>query len=194
VVCQIALQGMRLRGKLVGALEPSDIIALIDNRVSESKTLEFKQELPGRTDSERKEFLADCTAMANTAGGVILYGVRTGVGPDGQNTGIAEEVVGIEEVNRDKLLQRLKAMLHDGVSPSLAASTASQFVEVTGEGQVLALGFPRSLLAPHRVSFSKSNRFHRRSEVGNYEPDVPELRQMFLETATWVQEVEAWRE
>ncbi len=49
---------------------------LIEHQVPESRNLEFKRQLPGNSDSEKKEFLADVTAMANSGGGDIVYGMR----------------------------------------------------------------------------------------------------------------------
>ena len=53
----------------------SDIESLISNGVAERRTLEFKRELPGNSEKDRKEFLADVTSFANAQGGDILYGI-----------------------------------------------------------------------------------------------------------------------
>lgn len=38
--------------------------ALIDNKVSEQKTIEYKQALPGNSEKDKKEFLADVSSFA----------------------------------------------------------------------------------------------------------------------------------
>ncbi len=53
-----------------------DLQALVDNGVRESKTIEYKLELPGNADSEKAKFLASVSSLANTAGGDHLFGVR----------------------------------------------------------------------------------------------------------------------
>ncbi len=55
----------------------STIQGYIDNLTEESLTLEYKgSEALGKTDVKKKEITKDISAMANSAGGVILYGVK----------------------------------------------------------------------------------------------------------------------
>ncbi len=42
------------------------IRSFVEKNVPEPRYLEYKQQLPGGTPSDKKEFLADITAMANT--------------------------------------------------------------------------------------------------------------------------------
>src|SRR5438094_980336 len=112
---------VRLRGTLVGGLTASDVDALVANRVGESRVLDFKETLPGTNNEQRKDFLADVTALANTTGGVIVYGIRTERDTAGHDTGIAEAVVGLGQINVDQEVLRLQSMAHDGASPSLAS-------------------------------------------------------------------------
>lgn len=53
-----------------------DIEDLRSNEVSEGLTLDYKLTLPGTGADDRKEFLRDITAFANSAGGDLVYGVR----------------------------------------------------------------------------------------------------------------------
>lgn len=53
-----------------------DLEALVINQVAERRTLEFKRELPGNSESQRKEFLADVTSFANAQGGDLLLASR----------------------------------------------------------------------------------------------------------------------
>lgn len=45
-------------------IDKGDIDALIANGIGESRTLEYKQELPGPADENKKEFLADVSSFA----------------------------------------------------------------------------------------------------------------------------------
>jgi hypothetical protein len=91
------------------------------------------------------------------------------------------EIVGVGTVGLDAVKLRCSALLHDGVSPSLAEQVVLHQVSVPpAAAPVLAVGVPRSLAAPHRVVTNRVNRFSRRSDAGKYEPDVPELRRMFV--------------
>ena len=51
-----------------------DLQRLVTNAVSESRSIEYKQALPGTTNDDKKEFLADVSAFANAVGGDLLYG------------------------------------------------------------------------------------------------------------------------
>jgi hypothetical protein len=180
---------MRIRGKAIGQVTAEDMQFLVDNRVPESRMLEYKREIPGTSDSEKKDFLADVSAFANTSGGVIVYGVETERDARGQDTGIPTSFRGLGHVNLDQEKARLGSLVHDGLSPSLAPHIAVQELRVGGPtDSIMLLGVPRSLSGPHRVTYQRSNRFWRRSETHRYEPDVTELRRMFLESLSWIDE------
>lgn len=189
----LRLARMWLRGRRVGNLHEDDLLALVENRVPESRTLEYKQTLPSTNDSERKEFLADVSAMANTTGGVIIYGLTT-IREGNRDTGVPESLVGVSTGNIDAIIRRLESMVHDGLSPSLAGAVAVQGIEVANvSGPVIIMGVPASLTRPHRVEFAGSHKFFRRNDAGKYEPDVPEIRRMFLESRSWIDEAETFR-
>lgn len=83
-----------------------DLQALIDNSVTELKTLEYKAILPGNPDSERREFLADVSSFANSLGGSIVLGIVCD-----NSTGIPKTLDGITANNWDQEI--LKARQHD---------------------------------------------------------------------------------
>ncbi len=49
----------------IDQITEDDLHALIENSISEGKTIEYKQELPNNSDSAKKEFLADVSSFAN---------------------------------------------------------------------------------------------------------------------------------
>ena len=67
---------MSLDRKPLDSVSAQDLQELVDDQVIEQKTLEYKRDLPGKTDSDRKEFLCDVSSFANTASGHIVYGIR----------------------------------------------------------------------------------------------------------------------
>jgi hypothetical protein len=80
------------------------------------------------------------------------------------------------------------------LAPSLAAHVAIQeIITQPTQATVIVLGVTQSLARPHMVAFNRSNRFWRRSDVGKYQPDIAELRAMFLESQSWLAESEAFR-
>lgn len=185
---------MRLRGKGVGDLTAEDLSALVTAKAPESVELEYKVELPGTADSDKKEYLADVSAFANTAGGVLLYGIETERDDDGKDTGIAKDISGVVIPNENELRLRLTSIVRDGLDPRLVPDIAMQVIDVEGAKQVLAIGVSRSVAGPHAVWFQKTGKFHRRSSAGKYQADTREIRRMFLERESWEEDVRAFRD
>ena len=79
----------------------SDLEALVSNCVQESKLLEYKSELKIEARDDKKEFLADLSAMANTHGGQIIYGIS-------EKDGIPTSVTGIEIDIPDDTIQKIE--------------------------------------------------------------------------------------
>jgi hypothetical protein len=70
------------------------IESLISDGVCESRQLDYKRDWVGRTDNDKKEFLADVVAFANTIGGTMLFGVDEERDSDGKQTGAPREALG----------------------------------------------------------------------------------------------------
>lgn len=182
---------MRLLDKPLGSITSEDILYLKNNRIQESKTLEYKRELPGNTDNDKKEFLADVTAFANTYGGIIIYGIEEEKDDQNKNSGIPKEIVGLNNINTDYEKQRLENILRDGVDPRLS-NVMFKDIDINGH-LVLLINIPRSLVAPHIIWFQKSSRFYCRTNTGKYQMDVREIRQAFLQTDEWERRADNFR-
>ena len=153
----------------IGDIDKEALEALIENEVRESKSIEYKQEPPGKADSDVVPFLATVSSLANTAGGDLLLGVKA-------NKGVPVELSGIQigDVDREKL--RLEHMLLNGVEPRLPGVDI-QVIEVAEDTYVLVIRVAGSWSAPHRVA--KNSKFYARNSAGRYELDVGELRDAF---------------
>src|SRR5271170_2722608 len=113
------------------------------NGVAENTTLEYKSELPGGTDEQRKEFLKDISAFANTSGGDIAFGIQ-------ERGGIIENIVGVECEDPDRIVLDLENRLRDGIDPRLPSVEFHHFEMAPGR-KILLIRVARSWLAPHRV-------------------------------------------
>ena len=78
----------------------------------ESKTLEFKAELPRKAESELVPFIAGVSSLANTAGGDFVLGVVA-------RDGVVAAVPGIAVSNLDAEKLRLEQALANGLEPRL---------------------------------------------------------------------------
>jgi hypothetical protein len=160
---------------LPGPLDSVDgaaIARLLTNGVAESRTLEYKRDLPDPRDKESKrEFLADVTSFANAQGGDLLFGIDA-------PKGLPVAIPGLALEDPDGELLRWEAILQDGVEPRLPGLRL-RWIQLEGERGVLLIRMPPSPIAPHRVTFSNSSRFYGRRSNAKYEMDTQELREAF---------------
>jgi hypothetical protein len=73
----------------------------------------------------------------------------------------------------------LEQVARGGLQPRIA-NIAFHAVSIQAGGNVLIIRVPRSYSAPHRIIRQNRNRFYARSAAGKYEPDVNELRALFI--------------
>lgn len=155
----------------LAAISEQDLESLVSNAVAEGRDLEFKAALYGNADANRREFLKDVTAMANTVGGHIVIGIA-----ETNGTAVALQPINSSPADTEKL--RLESILLASVEPRLIGV---QMREVpVRAGYVLVLRVPRSWNPPHRVTHGGSNRYWFRHSSGAYEPTVDQLRTVFL--------------
>lgn len=162
--------------------------ALIGNGARESLYIEYKRETYGDNDAAKKEFLADISSFANAAGGDLVIGMKEG---QGDKKGIPIDIVPFTD-GADDELRRLEDMARDGIEPRISGLRI-HFVEITAGGVVFVVRVPKSYNPPHRVILKGSNRFHARSSGGKYEPNIEELRQLFLAAPHLAERIRAFR-
>ncbi|WP_054943718.1 AlbA family DNA-binding domain-containing protein [Paenibacillus ihuae] len=189
---------MRLNGKRIADLTAEDIGQLISNKVPESITLEYKEEGPDPSDAGKKEFLADLSAMANTNGGLLIFGIKEAQ-EDGKNAGYSEEVTGIKDprngdpVNVEQLKQFLDSVIRDNLVPRLSGIEYAA-IHYDPDRLVFIIDVPRSLQAPHMIIFKNDSKFFKRTNTGKYQMDVREIREAMLRTHGWKESAEQFRE
>ena len=155
--------------KHIHDIAPGDLQALVDDQVREDKTIEYKFELPGNSDSQKAKFLASVSSLANTAGGDHVFGVEA-------NGGLPERLSGVTTGDPDADVLRLDHILANGLDPRLPRVDI-QPVQVAEGQHVSVLRVPKSWVSPHRVR--QNGKFYGRNSAGKYELDVGELRTAF---------------
>ena len=152
-------------------ISEADLVALVDNGVAEGRSLEFKRQIPGGSDADVKELLADITSLANAQDGDIVFGLE-------DSDGVASNLIGLESDSVDTAILRLENILRDGVEPRLTG-TRFRWIDLANERGALVTRVPASVAAPHRIRFKNSGRFYNRNSRGKYEMDTHELREAF---------------
>ena len=153
------------------SITEEDVASLVRDAVPEGKTLDYKRDLKVGSDSEKKEFLADVSALANTAGGDLIVGLD-------EQGGVPIGVVGIEVADPDKLRLQLEEIVRNGLKPRVP-EFSPHFVALESGRYVVVLRVQQSWQRPHVVTYKGAFRFYSRNSAGKFQLDVGELREAF---------------
>lgn len=159
------------------------LLALIEDQVAEKRTVEYKRDLPGGADSDRKEFLADVSSFANSGGGDLLYGMD-------EADGVPVAITPLS-ISPDQERIAWEQVIRNGVEPRLPGVVVRD-IEVDG-GHALLFRIPRSWVGPHAVTYKGTFRFYSRTSAGKYPLDVGELRTAFFGAAGLADRVRDFR-
>ena len=177
---------IRMINKKLDDITKQDIDDLVDNEVRESRTVEYKRQLPAGSDADKKEFLADVSSFANTSGGDLLYGVS-------EEEGIPTSAHGLSNINIDDEILRLGSILTSGLEPRIPG-THFRPIEGFSDGPVLMLRIPKSWTSPHMVKFKGSSRFHARTSAGKYQMDVQQIGSAFSMSESLPERIRQFRD
>lgn len=163
---------MNLFGKDVSQLTVDDFALLVSTRAPETRTLEYKEALPGQSDADKTEFLADVSSLANTSGGLIIFGIR-------EVEGSAAELKGVAVPDVDAEVLRLDAIVRSGLDPRLPGLLVRGVPLATGRC-IIAVSVPLSWQKPHMLASKASPKFYARGSAGKYPMDTTEIRSAVL--------------
>ncbi|MDW8022595.1 MAG: ATP-binding protein [Nitrososphaerota archaeon] len=173
-------------GKDIKQIAEEDLQALINNSVSEGKTIEYKQSLPSNSDSDKKDFLAEVSSFANASGGDLIFGII-------EENGVPKKLEGVSIENVDQEIRRLDSIIRDGIEPRIPSVTI-QPVNLSNGKVALVIRIRKSWISPHRVTFKGHDKFYSRSSNGKYPLDVTELRVAFTLSETVTERIRKFRE
>lgn len=169
--------------KPLDQIAESDLQTLISNGVREGRTIEYKRDLPGNADADKREFLADVSSFTNTAGGDLIYGVE-------EDQGTPTRVVGLTLADPDLEIRRLESVIADGLEPRIRYSL--RLVPCSGRS-VPIIRTDKSWIGPHRVILRGHDKFYGRNASGKYPLDVTELRAAFTLASGVTDKIRAFR-
>src|SRR5260370_6883015 len=169
------------------SIKESDLQALIDNQVSEHRTIEYKEVLPGNADGDKKEFLADVSSFANASGGDLIYGIR-------EQSGVPIELTGLELSDVDAEILRLESCILNGITPRLFRIVETHHVALSWKNRyAIIIRIRESWTAPHMVTFKNDSKFFTRDSRGKHQLNVSELRSAFLLSETAAERIRNFR-
>src|SRR5580658_7112396 len=105
-----ALRSARLEALLGSRLDQVDystVMTLISNQVPEAFDLDFKSEMYGALDKDKRDAATDVAALANTAGGLIVVGI----GEDDQARAARAPGVALAEADERRIRQVVASLV-----------------------------------------------------------------------------------
>lgn len=167
------------------SITESDLQELVDAQVPEGLRLEFKLLHYGKTDKDKGELLKDISAFANSHGGHLLLGVE-------ETEGVATKLVGLD-IDADSEILRILQITRNGIEPPIPGIRIKAILLSTGL-KILFIRIPRSWNPPHRVKSKGVNRFYLRHSAGVHEPSVEELRALFNQSTSALEQARRFRD
>jgi hypothetical protein len=169
-MAMVALRSRRLERLFDARLDEvthAHIADLVTAAVPEAYDLEYKAELYGKSDKEKRDLAGDIAAMANTAGGLLVLGIAE----DDQARAAAAPGVALS----DEEVRRIHLIAAAQVAPSPTFDVLQiENPKQSGHGFML-IAVPRSPMGPHAVLVNEGLRFPRRSGTTTIYLSEPEV-------------------
>jgi len=89
-----------------------DLQTLVSGQVPEGRQLEYKETLPGSSDADKREFLADVSSFANSSGGDLYFGIS-------EAGGQPRSLIGLDSTDTGNEQLRLESIIRGGLQPRL---------------------------------------------------------------------------
>lgn len=162
-----------------------DLLDFLRQKVGENLTLDYKREISPDKDKDKAELCKDVSALANAAGGMIVYGVAE---EKPERTPALPPHGAPRYSGRQPIEEWAAQTLASGVQPPMDFEVQpyelpdSQDGDGTAERCVMVVRVGPSLNAPHMVTSRADNRYYGRFyRRGNYESRIAqeyEVREM----------------
>ena len=148
-----------------------DVKNLIDNRISESTNIEYKDP---RSLENSISIAKDISAMANSNGGTIIYGLCE------ENKD--QTPTKIEWINNNKYKEKIEQVIQTRITPKIENIEINTVYNPTNEKEfVLVVNVKKSDIAPHQDIVDKDNRrYWRRNGFTTRQMEHYEIEDLFF--------------
>lgn len=154
----------------------NDLEKLCDERVAENQRLEYKRELILDPPKQRHELLKDFTALANSLGGIIIYGIEEVNDPELGH--VASNLCPMNDATlKDRACRIIQSMTSPGMEFYLRSVPSSE-----SEFFIIAY-IPQSENRPHAVLWKNRLDYFIRRNEDIFSMTEPELRKMYFESS-----------
>jgi len=145
----------------------TDIQNLIDIKYKECQRMEYKREMYGRGDEEKREMLRDISSIANAYGGFLIVGIEA------DDKSIPINSFNID--NAEKESDRIEKSCLSNIEPHISGLKCKTVKMDSGDNVIVFL-IPRSLKKPHMINFKQLNQFWIRHNDRKHPMSIEEIR------------------
>jgi hypothetical protein len=160
---------MLFRGKRLSDLQEQDLQRLKDDQVQERDTVEYKKDMYGNSDDDKREMLKDITSMANHRGGYIVIGVEA----DGEGIPI-----GIDGVEAGNHVEKIRDSCLDNIDKRILGLDIED-IPLNNGRVIIVISIPESINAPHMVTYKGLNQFWKRHGRQKDKMTIDEIGEAF---------------
>ena len=149
----------------------------LDLKIGEGQCLDYKVTVNLSTDENKREFLKDISAFANSAGGHVIIGCKEPTeAVDGK-----DQIVGVE--GGEAIARQLEQLAASCLDPRIPGLQIFK-IDVQADRSCILVHVPASFSRPHMVNHQKSRAFYRRHSESSFLMTTHEIRESVLTAAT----------
>jgi hypothetical protein len=161
----------------IDQVSASEIEQLKERCISEGPVLDYKEKLLPLNDDSKYELLKDVSAMANSDGGTIIYGVK-------EQDGFPIGYPGLKISSVDDLSNRIDQILLDGLEERIP-NIKHRAISKSDGLYYYIISIPSSYLSPHMITGQTTKpRFYQRVNTINAPMNIRQIKETVLKLQT----------
>lgn len=163
--------------------DEGDLQKLCDDTFPETQRLDYKRELKLDSPDEKGELLKDLSSLANSLGGVIIYGIEE------KKDSIQGTVAGnLQPMNDQSIIDKANRVVRSNISPKVEFYLYK--VNSVKSGFYIIAYVPQSTNRPHAFSNKRRLYYYKRVNQDNFPMDESEIREMYYQSSLSSQSID----